>query len=141
MNTLSWPEGLVDALRVARSIVVMTGAGISAESGIPTFRDALTGWWSRFGEPLPSQALAAAYAAVEGCEVFFSIGTSGLVYPAAGLAELAVERGARVVEINPEPTRLSAQADWSLRARAGTVLPRLVEQVLAEGSSAGASPS
>jgi len=37
-----------DALSAARSIVVLTGAGISAESGIPTFRDAMTGLWSRY---------------------------------------------------------------------------------------------
>jgi NAD-dependent deacetylase len=42
------PEAAVAALRVARQVVVFTGAGVSAESGIPTFRDALTGLWERF---------------------------------------------------------------------------------------------
>src|SRR5512134_169513 len=37
-----------EAIAVARSIVVLTGAGISAESGIPTFRDAMTGLWARY---------------------------------------------------------------------------------------------
>ncbi|HSQ06703.1 MAG TPA: Sir2 family NAD-dependent protein deacetylase [Chromatiaceae bacterium] len=41
------PE-LLEALRLASRVVVMTGAGASAESGIPTFRDALVGLWSRF---------------------------------------------------------------------------------------------
>jgi NAD-dependent deacetylase len=42
------PEAAVAALRAARQVVVFTGAGVSAESGIPTFRDALTGLWERF---------------------------------------------------------------------------------------------
>ncbi len=42
------PEAIVEGLRSARHIAVLTGAGVSAESGIPTFRDALTGLWSRY---------------------------------------------------------------------------------------------
>ncbi len=42
------PASLISALRSARHVVVFTGAGVSAESGIPTFRDALTGLWERF---------------------------------------------------------------------------------------------
>ena len=45
---MSIPAELAAALRGADRIAVLTGAGVSAESGIPTFRDALTGWWSRF---------------------------------------------------------------------------------------------
>lgn len=45
---MQWPAGLVDVLGGARRVVVFTGAGVSAESGIPTFRDALTGLWERF---------------------------------------------------------------------------------------------
>ncbi len=48
------PPSLVQALRSAQRVVVFTGAGVSAESGIATFRDALTGLWSRFD----AQALA-----------------------------------------------------------------------------------
>lgn len=52
-NSLSRPEAdvppaLVEATRTARRITVLTGAGMSAESGIPTFRDALSGLWSTF---------------------------------------------------------------------------------------------
>jgi NAD-dependent deacetylase len=46
-NTV-WPAEALDRLREADSVVVLTGAGMSAESGIPTFREALTGHWSRF---------------------------------------------------------------------------------------------
>ena len=47
-QTAAIPDGLARALRGARRVAVLTGAGISAESGIPTFRDALTGLWARF---------------------------------------------------------------------------------------------
>ena len=46
------PDALVDVLREARAVVVLTGAGVSAESGIPTFRDAMEGLWAKFD---PSQ--------------------------------------------------------------------------------------
>ena len=41
-------EGLIQHLRAAQHVVVLTGAGISAESGVPTFRDALTGLWAKY---------------------------------------------------------------------------------------------
>jgi NAD-dependent deacetylase len=43
-----YPPGLLESLRAARHVVVLTGAGISAESGVPTFRDAQTGLWARY---------------------------------------------------------------------------------------------
>ncbi len=42
------PQDLIERLAVARRVAVLTGAGISAESGIPTFRDALTGLWANY---------------------------------------------------------------------------------------------
>ncbi len=45
---VSIPEGLATALRDARSVTVLTGSGVSAESGVPTFREAQTGLWARF---------------------------------------------------------------------------------------------
>ena len=48
LNTTAIPPGLIFALREAKHVVVFTGAGVSAESGIPTFRDLLTGLWERF---------------------------------------------------------------------------------------------
>jgi len=47
-SAIDIPEPLIEALASARSVAVMTGAGVSAESGIPTFRDAMTGLWARF---------------------------------------------------------------------------------------------
>jgi NAD-dependent deacetylase len=239
------PQELVEKLAQARSVAVLTGAGISAESGIPTFRDALTGLWANydpqqlatpegfarnpklvwdwyaerrariagvqpnpghlalakleklfeqftlvtqnidslhqragsravvelhgniarvkcsredtvvsafaedespprcpcgawlrpdvvwFGEMLPADALARAEEAAEHCEVFFSIGTSAQVYPAAELPLRALSAGATVVEINPEPTGLTRHAHFALPWAAGQVLPVLVERLAA----------
>jgi NAD-dependent deacetylase len=58
--------------------------------------------------------------------VFLVVGTSSVVYPAAALPRLALEHGARVVEINPEPTALSAHASLFLRGNAGDLLPQIV---------------
>ncbi len=79
-----------------------------------------------FGESLPREALERAVNAARACDLFFSIGTSGLVQPAASLAHSARNRGARIVEINLEPTPLTPLADYSLQGRAGELLPRLV---------------
>lgn len=235
-------ERAVAALHNARHVCVITGAGVSAESGVPTFRDALTGHWSKFnpedlatpdafarnprfvwdwyesrremvrrvqpnpghyalaelarrvprltlvtqnvdglhqragsrgvleyhgnilrdrctvegvvaarsetandglpkcaacggllrpdvvwfGEAIPTGPMRAAAEAAADCDVFLSIGTSSLVYPAAGLAECALEAGATVIEINPNPTDLSAAASIALGGASGVLLPRLL---------------
>ena len=241
MAPFAIPVPLADALAAARHVMVLTGAGVSAESGVPTFRDALTGLWSRFrpeqlatpeafaadprtvwswyewrrdlvsraepnpahqalarleellpqltlvtqnvdglhrragsrapiefhgnlfdnrclscgrpapdvprpcptpprcqacggwirpgvvwfGEAIPAEALDRSLAAADDCDLFLSVGTSSLVYPAAGLAGRALERGVTVVEVNPHPTELARLAAYSLPAAAGAVLPAL----------------
>jgi NAD-dependent deacetylase len=236
------PSGLIEALRGAERVVALTGSGISAESGVPTFREAQTGLWERydpqdlatpeafardprlvwewyqwrrklvaeaepnpghralaelerripeftlvtqnvdglhtragsrrvvelhgnilrskcsledevvqpeerddsvpphcphcgaflrpdvvwFGEILPPGAFEAASEAARGCDLFLSIGTSSLVYPAAALPYEALENGATLVEVNPSETPLSPHADYALRGRAGEVLPELL---------------
>jgi NAD-dependent deacetylase len=238
------PSALVQLLQTLPRIVVFTGAGISAESGVPTFRDALTGLWSHynpeelatpqafqrdpklvwdwyawrrelvsnaqpnpahralvtlerrvpsftlitqnvdglhrragsqrvlelhgnlfrtkcqqeaiviqswedsgetpprcphcgswlrpdvvwFGEMLPAAVVTEAQAVTVQCELFLSIGTSTLVYPAAELPFLALDNGATVVEINPQATPLSSRASFSLRGAAGQVLPQLLSE-------------
>ncbi len=82
-----------------------------------------------FGEMLPAKALETAWQAAETCQIFFSIGTSGLVQPAASLAHVAKRRGAVVVEINPQPTPLTPQADFFLQGKSGEILPALVAQM------------
>ena len=81
-----------------------------------------------FGEALPAAALHAAQHAARTTEIFFSIGTSTLVYPAADLPFVALGLGATVVEINPQPTPLSPHVTFSLTGAAGEILPALVNQ-------------
>lgn len=80
-----------------------------------------------FGEALPELALQQAFAAAESCEIFFSIGTSAVVYPAAALPQIAHEHGAYLVEINPEQTPLTPLVDEFLQGAAGEILPALVQ--------------
>jgi len=79
-----------------------------------------------FGEPLPEREMAAAESAARQAELFFVIGTSALVYPAAGLPLLARERGAYLVELNVEATPLTALTDETIRGPAAVVLPDLL---------------
>ena len=79
-----------------------------------------------FGEALPFDALARAVAAAHDADLFFSVGTSGVVYPAAALPLEAIEYGATAVEINPEETPATVMMDFVLKGPAGRVLPQLV---------------
>jgi len=233
---------LLDALRNARKLAVLTGSGISAESGVPTFRDAQTGLWSKFrpedlatpeafqrnpklvwewyawrrelvsqaqpnaghlalvelerrvpqfslitqnvdglhqragsrtvielhgnitrtkcfeedvlvekwtetvetpprcprcggrlrpdvvwfGEALSPDVLERALTASQSCDLFFSIGTSTLVHPAASLPFEALQHGATVVEINPDETPLTSRATFALRGPSGVILPEIL---------------
>jgi NAD-dependent deacetylase len=78
-----------------------------------------------FGESLDPGVLASAADCVARADVLLVVGTSAVVYPVAGLPDIARRRGARVVEINVEPTALSAEADAVLRGPAGQILPAL----------------
>ncbi len=236
------PAAVVDLLQSAKHVAVLTGAGVSAESGIPTFRDAQTGLWAKydpqelatpqafrrnpslvwewyswrrqlvaqaapnpahlalaemerrvpsfvlitqnvdglhhqagstnlielhgniartkrfddnvivehweetgeipprcpqtgsllrpdvvwFGETLPPQALEDALAAAVSCDLFFSIGTSALVEPAASLPTIAMQHGAAVVIINPDVRPQQSHPLYKLSGRAGLVLPALL---------------
>ncbi len=238
------PQELINAIASAKHVVAMTGAGVSAESGVPTFRDAQTGMWEKFeptelatpqafqsnpelvwkwyqwrrelisnvepnpghlalfelqnlvskftlltqnvdglhqqvgndevvelhgsivrakcfdqnhmslewpddskqqppvcqecgslmrpdvvwfNESLPQEAIESAVAATSDCDVFLSIGTSSVVYPAASLAFSAVENGAVTVEINPNPTPLTTEVTYSLPGPSGEVLPLIIQ--------------
>jgi NAD-dependent deacetylase len=234
---------LLDKLRNARHVAAFTGAGVSAESGIPTFRDAQTGLWAQyraedlatpeafrrdpatvwnwyawrrdlmrelgpnpahlaiarlerlvdkvtvitqnvdglhhlagssdvielhgniwdnfccdcrqhtaeipstsdipprcthcngllrpgvvwFGEPLPAAAWTRAAEILDDADVFFCIGTSSLVEPAASLPRYARTCGRTVIQINPEATSHDEIAQYVLRGKAGDVLPALVQ--------------
>jgi NAD-dependent deacetylase len=79
-----------------------------------------------FGEPLPHQVWQEAEAAARSADLFLVIGTSAVVYPAAGLAQIAKSAGARVVEINIEETPLTGAIDKFLRGPSGELLPQLI---------------
>lgn len=79
-----------------------------------------------FGESLSTSVLQAAADAAARAQVFLVIGTSALVQPAASLPLVAQQNGARLVEINPQATPLSAHADINLVGPAGEVLPPLI---------------
>jgi len=237
-----FPGTFLNILRSARRVAVLTGAGVSAESGIPTFREAQTGLWAQydpaelatpmafrrnparvwafyaarrerigqaapnpghyalaaleahvphfclvtqnidslhhkagsrnvvelhgnisrtrcnrcyrvvasweepevppptcphcrgllrpdvvwFHENLPREALSAGFRAAEEAEVFFSIGTSAQVYPAASLPLIAKEHGAVTVEVNPVATPLTPRMDYTFPHPSGHLLPRLI---------------
>ncbi len=78
-----------------------------------------------FGENLPPNIWNAAEEAVESCDVLLVVGTSALVYPAAGLVPLARSSGAKVIEINLESTPMSRLVDCALTGPAGEILPQL----------------
>jgi NAD-dependent deacetylase len=79
-----------------------------------------------FGEALPHDALERAAAAFSSADIALVIGTSGVVEPAASLAHLALQRGAAVVEINPEATPLSPHATLFLPHDAASGLAQLI---------------
>lgn len=83
-----------------------------------------------FGEGLPADVWEEAEKAAQECDVFFVIGTSALVHPAAALPEAPLRKGKLVIEINPEETPLSSQVSLSIRSKAGEALESLREGLL-----------
>ena len=88
-----------------------------------------------FGEMLPQNVLTEAFQAAESCEVFFSIGTSAVVNPAALLPLTAKNADALLVEINPEETVLTSTAHHHLHGPSGEILPQLLKEMGIEFSS------
>jgi len=80
-----------------------------------------------YGEMLNQDILHSAFRAAETCDVFFSIGTSAVVQPAASLPMVAKQAGAFVVEINMEPTIISDRIDETVLGLSGEVLPKLLK--------------
>jgi NAD-dependent deacetylase len=90
-----------------------------------------------FGEALPSDAIYRAMGAARDADLFFSVGTSTLVYPAAQLPYIAKEAGAFVVEVNPDSTPFTPLADLSIRGPSGQWLPRLIDPLLSDSGGGG----
>ena len=81
------------------------------------------------GTAIPEQALNTSFAAAGDCDLFLSVGTSSLVYPAAGLADIAREADAITAEVNPNPSEHTDNFEIALRGPAGNVLPELIESL------------
>ncbi len=82
-----------------------------------------------FGEFLPQDQLEASERAAINSDIFFVVGTSAVVYPAAGLVYTAKRSGSYIVEVNIEETEVSSIADISFFGEAGKVLPEILEKV------------
>lgn len=80
-----------------------------------------------FGESLQEKDLARCAKQLQVCDVLLVIGTSGVVYPAAGFASIAKEAGAYVIEVNLDPTPQSDLVDIALRGRAKDLVPLLLQ--------------
>ena len=82
-----------------------------------------------FGEPIPAAMLDACFAETQRCDAMLLVGTSGAVNPAAQLPRLARERGAQIIEVNPEPTQLTPYAHIVISGPAGEMLPQIAEAI------------
>lgn len=82
-----------------------------------------------FNEEMPEDEFAIAIQHAQNCDLFLIVGCSGAVYPAAGLPQLAKNRDAVVIELNPSETELSDRADLFWRATAASALPALVAEL------------
>lgn len=69
-------------------------------------------------------------AALNTCDLFLSVGTSGQVYPAAGFVQQAKHNGAHTIEVNLEPSATESVFDEHVYGKAGTELPRLIKRIL-----------
>ncbi|MEN6320368.1 MAG: NAD-dependent deacylase [Syntrophaceae bacterium] len=106
--------------------------GISEDIG-ETFRNFKCehcGKWLRpdiiwFGDMLNQDVISEANIIIRQCDLFISIGTSGVVWPAAGFPKIARDNGAFCIEINPEPNEMSHLYNETIRETAGNALPRL----------------
>ncbi len=81
-----------------------------------------------FGEMLPEEKIALAFEEADRCDVCLVIGTSGVVFPAAGIPLLAAKAGALVIEVNPEETPISTACNCVLRGPAAGLLPKLLSE-------------
>jgi len=82
-----------------------------------------------FGDPLKENIINQAVNLIQNCQVFISVGTSGLVWPAAGFPELARRAGIYSIEINPEPTNISHLFDERIQDKASVAIPKLVKRL------------
>ena len=82
-----------------------------------------------FGEYLPEDQFQGAEIATSECDLFFVVGTSAVVYPAASLIYAAKYNGAFIIEINIEKTEISSLTNKSLLGEVGKILPDILKKV------------
>ena len=83
-----------------------------------------------FGEPIPTDTLARAEYMARTCDAMLVIGTSAIVQPAASLPLIAWKAGAKVIEVNSEPTPFTELvSNYFLAGKAGEILQRVVAEV------------
>jgi len=82
-----------------------------------------------FGELLPTEEYRKAEQVCQMSDLLMSIGTSGIVYPAAGLPLIAKKNGAFLIEINPNPTEISYIMDINFRQESEEVLPLIIQAI------------
>lgn len=95
----------------------------------PHCRGDIKGDGVMFGEPIPPDVLDVCFDQTSRCDCMLVLGTSGTVYPAAGFPVQAYERGARLIEVNVDPTPISDIVDVALKGPSGEFLPLLVARV------------
>jgi len=82
-----------------------------------------------FGEPMPVEAVMAAYDLAKQADVMLVVGTSLVVYPAAEIPLVAVRAGAPMIVINAEPTPFDRFAEVVIHGRSGEVLPEILSLI------------
>ncbi len=84
-----------------------------------------------FGEPIPDDASRKSNVLARMCDLMLICKTTASVYPFAELANIAKRNGARIVEINEEPTRLTEEkiSDYLIQGKTGVILPQIVAEV------------
>ena len=82
-----------------------------------------------FGEQLPQEAVSESFRLSKECDLMLVIGTSAMVSPASYMPVIARGSGAKIIEINPEETVLTPSCDWTIKGRAGDILPSLVKEI------------
>lgn len=83
-----------------------------------------------FNEALPAEAFSRAQKEIADCSIMFVVGTSSLVHPAAGLPLIALQKKIPVVEINPDDTPLTRQANYVVRGPSGKILPQILDKLV-----------
>ena len=82
-----------------------------------------------FGELLPEDQFKGAEIASSECDLFFVVGTSAVVYPAASLIYTAKQCGAFIIEVNTEKTEIHSITNLSIKGKAGIILPEILGKI------------